>query len=57
MDKGKPQLTTVTIQVDKEFHKRLKHFLVEEEITMKAAFMECMEARMAEKEAAKRTRQ
>jgi hypothetical protein len=50
MEKTKPKLTTVTIQVDKDFHRRLKHFLVDEGKTIKAVFMECMEARMAKRE-------
>lgn len=43
--------TTITIRVDRDFHKRLKLFAVERGTTIKALFFECLERMMAEEEA------
>ncbi len=42
------------MRMDKDFHKRLKIFAAEQEVTIKAMFIECMEKRMAEAERKKK---
>lgn len=38
----------IIISIDKDFHKRIKIFSAEQEMTIKDMFIECMEKRMAE---------
>ncbi|WP_320169936.1 hypothetical protein [Maridesulfovibrio sp.] len=42
------------MRLDKDFHRRIKIFAAEQEVTIKAMFIECMEKRMAEAERKKK---
>lgn len=46
--------TVFSMRIDKDFHKRVKMLAVEEETTITAMFIECMEKRMAEAEKKKK---
>ncbi len=47
---------TYSMRLDKDFHKRLKLFSIEQEKPIKEMFIEDMEKRMAEAEAKKETK-
>jgi len=44
------------MRLDKEFHKRIKLFSIEQEKPIKDMFIECMEKQMAEAEEKKETK-
>ncbi|WP_456085393.1 hypothetical protein [Maridesulfovibrio frigidus] len=44
----KKEQTLFSMRLDKDLHKRIKIFSAEQEMTIKAMFIECMEKRMAE---------
>lgn len=48
------EIVTLSIKLDKEFHKKVKLFSVEQEVSIKDMFIKCMERMMAEAEEEKK---